>query len=129
VELAGEAWTEARRGCPTFPQQHLEGTVHPFLMMHLLSLLALPALALSAVVQQLLVDDVESQTPLISTSKELVNSTALEAHITKTNLLERAKHLFKIAELGAEEYNHPTRVIGSKGKPQLHHCIIYETPC
>jgi len=47
--------------------------------------------------------------------KKLVNSSALESHITEENLLKRANKLYKIAELGIDEYNHPTRVIGSKG--------------
>lgn len=48
-------------------------------------------------------------------AKNLVNSSALEAHITEEKLLKRANQLYKIAELGIDEYNHPTRVIGSKG--------------
>ena len=47
--------------------------------------------------------------------KELVNTNALQADITQDNLLKRAKDLYSIAELGIDEYNHPTRVIGSKG--------------
>jgi hypothetical protein len=83
-------------------------------MYRLLSLVSAASLVAASAIQQPLR---ESETPLIST-KELVSSTALEAHITKENLLDRAKQLFKIAELGAEEYNHPTRVIGSKGTPR-----------
>lgn len=49
-------------------------------------------------------------------SKPLVSSDALQRDISSEKLLERAKHLFKLAERGSEEYNHPTRVIGSKGK-------------
>jgi aminopeptidase Y len=32
-----------------------------------------------------------------------------------SNLLDRAKVLYSLAERGIDEYNHPTRVIGSKG--------------
>lgn len=47
--------------------------------------------------------------------KELISSSALQSQIDVGNLLKRAKHLYSIAELGSDEYNHPTRVIGSKG--------------
>lgn len=30
--------------------------------------------------------------------------------------MARAKKMYEIAKLGEEEYNHPTRVIGSAGK-------------
>ncbi|GAB1210928.1 hypothetical protein ATERTT37_000038 [Aspergillus terreus] len=48
-------------------------------------------------------------------AKELVSSEALQSHVDSNNLLKRAEALYKIAELGNDEYNHPTRVIGSKG--------------
>ena len=48
-------------------------------------------------------------------SKDLVNSTELQALIKPENLLSRAKDLYHVAELAIEEYGHPTRVIGSKG--------------
>jgi aminopeptidase Y len=48
--------------------------------------------------------------------KPLVSSEDIQADISAHALLERAKHLSKIADLSLEEYNHPTRVIGSKGK-------------
>ena len=51
-----------------------------------------------------------------SGSKPLVNSTELQDLISGDRLLARAKKLYEIAELGEEEYNHPTRVIGSAGK-------------
>lgn len=60
-----------------------------------------------------------AEAPLIEGPEELVSSTSLEARITKEALLKRAKHLYKIAEEGIPEYNHPTRVIGSKGTIQL----------
>lgn len=66
---------------------------------------------------------VGEQTPLIK-PKQLVNSTVLEAHILGENLLKRANDLYKIAELGIDEYNHPTRVIGSKGME-----LLILTPC
>jgi len=83
-------------------------------MYSFLSVVGLASLVAASAIQQPL-SDTDRQTPLTSDSKQLVSSTALESHITKNNLLERAKHLFEIAKLGAEEYNHPTRVIGSKG--------------
>ena len=51
----------------------------------------------------------------ISTPKQLVDSESLQASITSDKLLARAKQLYEIAGLSREEYNHPTRVIGSKG--------------
>lgn len=45
----------------------------------------------------------------------LISSSALQNDIQVENLLHRAKQLSKIADLGIDEYNHPTRVIGSKG--------------
>lgn len=47
--------------------------------------------------------------------KPLIDSEALQASISSDNLLARAKELYKIAKLGEDEYNHPTRVIGSEG--------------
>ncbi|KAI9735729.1 MAG: hypothetical protein M1818_006337 [Claussenomyces sp. TS43310] len=55
------------------------------------------------------------QTPFHAAKKDLVSSSALQADITADNLLKRANDLFAIAQLGEDEYNHPTRVIGSKG--------------
>jgi aminopeptidase Y len=49
------------------------------------------------------------------TKKHLVDTKALQATIKSENLLARAEKLFKIAELSHDEYNHPTRVIGSIG--------------
>jgi aminopeptidase Y len=48
-------------------------------------------------------------------TKSLINSTELQDLITGDRLLARAKKLYEIAKLGEEEYNHPTRVIGSAG--------------
>lgn len=61
----------------------------------------------------------ESQAP-ISTTKGLVSSSALQGDISATKLQKRAEALFEIAKLGEDEYNHPTRVIGSKGKSLLY---------
>lgn len=51
-----------------------------------------------------------------SGSKPLVNSTELQDLISGDRLLSRSKKLYEIAKLGEEEYNHPTRVIGSAGR-------------
>jgi hypothetical protein len=48
-------------------------------------------------------------------ARPLVTSEALQADISKDALLLRAKHLYEIAKLSLDEYNRPTRVIGSKG--------------
>ncbi|KAL2810810.1 hypothetical protein BJX63DRAFT_302138 [Aspergillus granulosus] len=55
------------------------------------------------------------QSPLGNVGKELVSSEALQSQISVNNLLDRAKVLYGLAERGIDEYNHPTRVIGSKG--------------
>lgn len=49
-------------------------------------------------------------------SKPLIDSEALQARISSSNLKKRAEKLYEIAKLGEKEYNHPTRVIGSDGK-------------
>ena len=60
-----------------------------------------------------------AQTPIADVAgnadKVLIDSEALQSTIKTENLLARAKELYEIAKLGEEEYNHPTRVIGSKG--------------
>jgi aminopeptidase Y len=48
-------------------------------------------------------------------TKPLVNSTELQDLISGDRLLARAKKLYEVAKLGEDEYNHPTRVIGSAG--------------
>ncbi|KAK2018627.1 peptidase family M28 [Colletotrichum eremochloae] len=67
---------------------------------------------------------IADEVPLVSTSpssssssskKPLVETKALQDTISADNLLSRAKELYDIAKLGEEEYNHPTRVIGSDG--------------
>lgn len=72
------------------------------------------SLVAASVIQHPLVDPADSQA-LINT-KPLVSSNVIQGDISSNKLLERAKHLYELAELAAEEYNHPTRVIGSKGK-------------
>jgi aminopeptidase Y len=49
------------------------------------------------------------------TKKPLISSEAIQDDIASDALFKRAEHLFKLAELSFDEYNHPTRVIGSKG--------------
>ncbi|KAL4911061.1 hypothetical protein BDW74DRAFT_142358 [Aspergillus multicolor] len=55
------------------------------------------------------------QQPLGGAQKPLVSSEELQSQIHVSNLLDRAKILYSLAERGIDEYNHPTRVIGSKG--------------
>jgi aminopeptidase Y len=56
-----------------------------------------------------------SQEELRPAGKPLVTSDAIQGDIIAGNLLNRAYHLSDIADLGIEEYGHPTRVIGSQG--------------
>ena len=86
-------------------------------MSRLFSFVTLSAIATASVLQQPLHDVSNSQ--VVINTKPLVSSEVLEGHITKENLLKRAKKLFEIAELGVADYNHPTRVIGSAGRHQL----------
>jgi len=65
--------------------------------------------------QKPLIDRPEALQPISGAGKALVTSEALEATISSKALLARAKELYQIAKLGQEEYNHPTRVIGSEG--------------
>ncbi len=83
-------------------------------MNRLLPFIGLSAVAGATAIQQPL-HDISSSQALINT-KPLISSEELQSYITADNLLERAKRLFEIAELGVDEYNHPTRVIGSAGK-------------
>jgi aminopeptidase Y len=85
-------------------------------MKPLIQLLAFSSLAVSSAVQRPLQDEIStSETVVTSKSLPLVNSTKLQEHIKSDNLLRRAGELYKIAQFGIEEYDHPTRVIGSKG--------------
>lgn len=85
--------------------------------------------ASAASFQKLLVPQQDQQAPLAAPSstenallgddgddKPLVDSEELQSKIHKDNLLARAKELYEIAKLSEDEYNHPTRVIGSPGK-------------
>jgi aminopeptidase Y len=96
-------------------------------MYNLLPLISLSALTGAAIIQhqQPLIQHAgdHAEAPLINSPEELVSSTSLEARITKEALQKRAEHLYKIAEEGIPEYNHPTRVIGSKGRAQLLACF------
>ncbi len=59
--------------------------------------------------------------------RELVSSSGLQDLIDVNNLLDRAKTLYSIAERGIDEYNHPTRVIGSKGMSELNNRVPSST--
>jgi hypothetical protein len=82
-------------------------------MLYLLPALWLSSLVSGSAIQHPLVAS-SSKSSLV-TKKPLVDSETLQSHIDSDRLLRRAKHLYKIAELGEAEYNHPTRVIGSEG--------------
>lgn len=56
-----------------------------------------------------------------TSKKQLIDTEALQALIKPEKLLHRAKELYEIAKLSEDEYNHPTRVIGSKGKLRKSH--------
>ena len=48
-------------------------------------------------------------------SKHLIDSEKLQAMISGDNLMKRAKELYHSAQSSEDEFNHPTRVIGSEG--------------
>lgn len=48
--------------------------------------------------------------------KPLIDSDALQDLIKPENLLKRAEELYEIAKLSENDWNHPTRVIGSAGR-------------
>jgi aminopeptidase Y len=80
---------------------------------------ALCAAITSATALQIpLLSSSNGQTPLAhpNGTKPMVNSTELQDLISGDRLMARAKKMYEIAKLGEEEYNHPTRVIGSAGK-------------
>lgn len=82
--------------------------------------LAAASLATGAVIQQPIAEQ-SSQSLVSEKHKPLIKSSSLQNDIKTSNLLKRAKQLYKIAEESIPEYNHPTRVIGSKGIfPFLH---------
>ncbi|KAE8444658.1 hypothetical protein EG329_014406 [Mollisiaceae sp. DMI_Dod_QoI] len=82
-------------------------------MNRFLPFVALSAFASASIVQQPLQKVPDSQA-LVNT-KPLISSEAIQDLISVKNLKKRAEELYKIAELSLDEYNHPTRVIGSPG--------------
>ncbi|KAK5659564.1 hypothetical protein OQA88_766 [Cercophora sp. LCS_1] len=82
-----------------------------------LALTGLAALSAASVLhdQKPLFNEPDAQAPIGAAKKPLVTSDDLQATISSKALLARAKHLYEIAKLSEHEYNHPTRVIGSKG--------------
>lgn len=59
-----------------------------------------------------------AQGPVVAPAADdvkLVESQALQDTIKAANLKTRAEKLYEIAQLSEDEYNHPTRVIGSAG--------------
>lgn len=53
--------------------------------------------------------------PAVVGSRKEIDSEALQATVDADKLFEMAKDLYKIAKRSEDEYNHPTRVIGSEG--------------
>jgi aminopeptidase Y len=84
--------------------------------------LACVAVAASARQLPLVADDsYPSYNPVPSSPSVVGNGTAidtkkLQSDIDIKKLVARAEELAKIADLSLPEYNHPTRVIGSKGE-------------
>ena len=78
---------------------------------------ALCAAITGAVALQIPILSSHTQVPISydGETKPLVNSTELQDTISADRLMARAKQMYEIAKLGEEEYNHPTRVIGSAG--------------
>ncbi|KAL3478116.1 hypothetical protein BJX99DRAFT_269503 [Aspergillus californicus] len=72
-------------------------------------------LALISGISALRIPLFEEQLPLADLQKGLVSSSGLQDQIQAGNLFDRAKVLYSLAERAVDEYNHPTRVIGSKG--------------
>lgn len=84
----------------------------------------LPYNSIASTVQQPLVGDSAQSSLSLSSGKPLVDSEELQAAISSDRLLARAKDLFEIAELSHDDYNRPTRVIGSKGE----RCLVIQAP-
>jgi hypothetical protein len=130
LALSAPARVEARRGwrhgnpAATRPIKHqpsISTATSSFVCIHImvyLSGFALCAAVTGAGALQLPIFSSHNQAPLGHPhgSKPLVNSTELQDLISGDRLMTRAKKLYEIAKLGEEEYNHPTRVIGSAGK-------------
>lgn len=83
-------------------------------MYRLIPLLTLAATAVASPTQEILKLD-SSSSQVIIDSKPLIDTEAIQALITAKGLKKRAEKLYEIAKLGEDEYNHPTRVIGSEG--------------
>jgi aminopeptidase Y len=66
--------------------------------------------------QRPLVPQEASQLIESSKDKPLVDSEAIQKLISRDNLLARAEKLYEIAKTSQEEFNHPTRVIGSRDR-------------
>jgi aminopeptidase Y len=85
-------------------------------MYRLIPLLALAATVAGSPAQEILRESPGSpDTQLPVNSKPLVSTEALQKHITSAGLKKRAEKLYEIAKESLDEYNHPTRVIGSEG--------------
>lgn len=84
--------------------------------------------SIASAVQQPLVSDSHQASLSLSSGKPLVDSEALQALISADRLFARSKDLFKIAELSHDDYNRPTRVIGSEGKINLVNELITPPP-
>lgn len=84
-------------------------------MVQILPLIALAALAAAIPTQDILRESSnEAQAPLAA-KKDVVSSDAVQELITAAGLKKRAEDLYEIAKKSLDEYNHPTRVIGSEG--------------
>lgn len=83
-------------------------------MYRLIPLLTLAATAAASPTQEILKVD-SSSSQVVINSKPLIDTKAIQALITAKGLKRRAEKLYEIAKLGEDEYNHPTRVIGSEG--------------
>lgn len=64
----------------------------------------------------------------IGASKATIDTDALQALIRPDNLMSSAKELYEIAKLGEKQYGHPTRVIGSVGKPSSSISNLHSPP-
>jgi aminopeptidase Y len=90
-------------------------TLKGFALSGLAALALSGATALHVPEQQQVPIGVDSNVQGLKPGKPLVDSDALQATINSKNLFARAKKLWWLAHMSKEEYNHPTRVIGSKG--------------
>lgn len=108
---------------------HLHLHLHPILL-HLYIMARFPitaaiaatgAAAVQVPLQNPLMNPSLVQEPIEYEKLPLVDSEVLQERISSWNLEARSQVLYQIAQLSQEEYNHPTRVIGSKGtSDQLH---------